>query len=98
MTAILGLVVVEIVQTKGIHREKTLATNVPVARVTKAGWMIENGHAYVLSIDLGGVIDPVRRLSPAALLALAADSVHHAAAVLVRKRLGQPNAERSFLR
>src|SRR6187399_2865160 len=54
MAAIFGLVVVEIVQAKGIHREKTIAANVPVARVTKTGRVIENGHAYGLSIDLGG--------------------------------------------
>ncbi len=45
MAAIFGLVVVEIVQSKGIHCEKSIAANVPVARMTKAAWMIKNGNA-----------------------------------------------------
>ena len=70
MAAVLGLVVVEIVQAKGIHREKRIASNVPVARVAEAGRMIENGHAYGLSADLRGVVDPAGGLPPAALFAL----------------------------
>ena len=72
VAAILGLVIIEVVQAKRIHGKKSIAANVPVSRVAEAGWMVEDRHADVLAIDFGCVVDPVRRLSPTTLLALAA--------------------------
>src|SRR5581483_427694 len=73
-TAILRLILGKDAQAKRIRREETIASRVP-ARARPIRRVVENRDADFLSLDLAGVVHPVRRLAPYGLFACGALSV-----------------------
>src|SRR4051812_26576155 len=80
--AVARFIVVEIALAERIRGEQAIAPRMPVCRMLRVPWMIEDRDPHLLAFELARVIHPVRALAPDCLLALRALGIHHQARAL----------------